>query len=339
MLLHMQIYIILYYFSVTYTKMSYPIHLIEATSAIFSEYEKEILTEFPELVRAFTEKPFRVSHSDIHPKVLADWSRGGLLLTKPERNRMHRFSLAEFVWIKLIQKMRLYNFPLERIISFKNDMVETGENEMDEFLNSQEAINKLVEQMGGGQAEKMKAFFSQAELVKKHLAMLPFDLTKLNLLEGLILFCLIVKRPISFMIDDQGKIFVFSPIFLERKEIDQTELQQLLCRSYVSISLTEVLAETMAMAPIESLSEEIRVITAQEAKVLEALREKNLLSIKIRHDKNHEMDLLEVKTEQKMDKRARLLEMILMNGYQEITLKTENGNIVRCENTRKLKLK
>ena len=319
--------------------MTYPIDLVSATSAIFSNYQKEILTEFPELVRAFTEKPFRVSHSDIHPKVLADWSRQGLLLVKPEKNRMHRLSLAELVWIKLIQKMRRYNLSIERITAFKNDMVETSENEMDELLKNKEAIEMMAAQLGGGQAEMMKAFFSQPELVKKHLDMLPFNFSELNLLEGLILFCLVIKRPVSFMIDDEGKVFVFSPVFLERPELDQTELQQQLCGSYVSISLTEVLAETMAMKPVIPLTEEIRVITEQEAKVLEVLRQKNLLSVVIRYDKKHHIDLLEVKKEEKVDKRARLLELILMNGYQDITIKTEKGTIVKCENTRKMKMK
>ena len=72
---------------------------------------------------------------------------------------------------------------------------------------------------------------------------------------------------------------------------------------------------------------------------MEILREKNLTSVVIRFDDKDEIDLLEITNTPKVDKRSRLMELILMNGYQDITVKTQNGNIVSCKNTRKVKLK
>ena len=67
------------------------------------------------------EKPYRVVDTGIHPKILADWNRKDLLMVKPEPNKMHRFSLTEFVWVKFIEKMREYNFPLPIIKAFRED--------------------------------------------------------------------------------------------------------------------------------------------------------------------------------------------------------------------------
>jgi len=76
-----------------------------------------------------------------------------------------------------------------------------------------------------------------------------------------------------------------------------------------------------------------------EANVLEALREDNLISVIVRFDKNNELDLMEVKKLHESEREARLMDMMLKDGYHDITVKTQDGKIVRCENTRKVKLK
>ena len=73
--------------------------------------------------------------------------------------------------------------------------------------------------------------------------------------------------------------------------------------------------------------------------VWEALRAEGVKSIHVRFDNNEEMNLLEVSYEQSVANQTRLLELMLTDGYQDITLKSQNGVIVHCQNTRKIKLK
>ena len=40
----------------------------------------------------------------------------------------------------------------------------------------------------------------------------------------------------------------------------------------------------------------------------------------------------------KIDKESRLLEIIMKDGYQNIEIVTENGSIIKCNNTQKIKL-
>ena len=100
-----------------------------------------------------------------------------------------------------------------------------------------------------------------------------------------------------------------------------------------------MLAQVLTLAPMEKVSEKLKLVTETEAQVLETLREKDLSSVMIRFDGKNEMDLLEVTKAGKLDKRVRMMDVILKDGYQVITVKTANGQIVQCENTRKLKLK
>jgi hypothetical protein len=158
-------------------------------------------------------------------------------------------------------------------------------------------------------------------------------------LEGLVVFCLLLKTPLSFLIHHSGAGILFNPLMLNEGLYDKDDLSLLMSSSYVSISLTEILAEVLSVAPIEVLNLKLQVISDQEANILSALREDELVSVVIRFDNKHEMDLMEIKKNQTASTQMRLLELMLTKGYQDITVKTQHGKIVHCENTRKVKLK
>jgi len=69
------------------------------------------------------------------------------------------------------------------------------------------------------------------------------------------------------------------------------------------------------------------------------MRENDLDSVVVRYDKENQMDLMEITKIEKPDREIRLLELLLKDGYQDITLKTQQGKLVHCKNTRKVKLK
>jgi hypothetical protein len=55
-------------------------------------------------------------------------------------------------------------------------------------------------------------------------------------------------------------------------------------------------------------------------------------------DEKKSIKLIEVQEKyNKIDKEARLLDLVLKDGYQTIELKTQNGKIVHCKNLRKIK--
>jgi hypothetical protein len=79
----------------------------------------------------------------------------------------------------------------------------------------------------------------------------------------------------------------------------------------------------------------LALLTQEEVKILEVINQENIKSVTIRYGQNSKIELLEVTKVQKIDKRARLLDFIMTHGYQEITIKTQDGEIVYCENKKK----
>jgi hypothetical protein len=92
-------------------------------------------------------------------------------------------------------------------------------------------------------------------------------------------------------------------------------------------------------APMEKVSEKLRLLSPEEAAVIEALRTQRLKSVTIRLNDGGEVDFLELTTVEHADRGTKLLELMVHEGYHEIRVKTEKGKVVYCENIRKIKLK
>ena len=150
---------------------------------------------------------------------------------------------------------------------------------------------------------------------------------------------LFLQTPISFFIDHNGKGIIFNPLMLSDGVYNEEDISGLFSKSFVSISLSEILSEVLVLSELDILNGQLMIISDEEANVLQALREDELSSVVIRFDKDNQMDLMEVKKLQKPEREARLMDMMLKDGYQDITVKTQHGKVVYCENTRKVKLK
>jgi len=286
------------------------------------------------------EKPYRVVDTGIHPKILADWNRKDLLMFKPEPNKMHRFSLTEFVWVKFIEKMREYNFPLPIIKAFREDFFNGSFDTHIAEVNPSFLFDVMKDMDGIKEnPEKFKEFFEKVDLKTFIDSTLPKGVLSGNLLELFIMLSLFLKTPISFFIDHNGKGIIFNPLMLSDGVYDEEDISGLLSKSFVSISLSEILSEVLVLSELDILNGQLMIISDEEANVLQALREDDLSSVVIRFDKDNQMDLMEVKKLQKPEREARLMDMMLKDGYQDITVKTQHGKVVYCENTQKVKLK
>ena len=108
---------------------------------------------------------------------------------------------------------------------------------------------------------------------------------------------------------------------------------------YLTFPLRHILADFLAREDLinTELASEIIELTKDEEKVLELLRQGNLVSLTIKFGDN-EIKLIE--TEENIDLRdvkGKLVDYIKRNSYQEITYKTENGKIVSMKRKTKHK--
>lgn len=315
--------------------MEWDSKIAEEMSVVLKGRMDAIEKHYPELVTALLKKSFRAVETNIHPKLLADWNRMGLLLAPRKKNKHHRLSMTEFVWILMLDRMRQFNLSYELIQAFRQEFVIGEEVKIGQMFSSPEGKQAITAMLGEEYKATLTAFLSDPEA----LALLDEMMPTVSALQGVVAISIVIGCPMSILIDKNGKALVFFQELFSMEKINKDDLQQMLHSTHFSISVTELVAKALGTAPIEKISGELRLISPQEAKVITALREEGLKSVTVRFDDRGDLDFLEMTSDQKVDKRSRLFELILSNGYQDITLKTQKGDIVHCENTRKFKLK
>lgn len=313
--------------------------LQQSLVALMMKHFQNVYLRYPDLVKGLKEKPFLAKDTGVHPKLLADWNRVGLLLENHEKNKRHAFSLAEVLWIRMIAKMRDYNLSTEFILALKNSLSQTQVPPISEFMDNDQLIGLIVEQMPPEVRELVRTSLAVPGTLEKALESAPLNPQGMTALDCLMLVALAVDQPVSLIVDHHGNGALFCPILLEESEIDARDYLHMLAQTHVSISITEGLAEALAHAPIHKVHGNIKFLTDTEAQIFTALKEENVSSLMVRFDKEGEADLMEISRHEKVDKGQRLMELMLSRGYQSITLKTQKGKVTFCENTRKVRLK
>jgi hypothetical protein len=151
---------------------------------------------------------------------------------------------------------------------------------------------------------------------------------------------ILIERIPFFLIFDTKSNFILlkEGQFSNESEAFQREFEQVTRRSHIRISMNNVLEEFVeSFGPLNSF-ERVPILTKQESEVVQLMRTENVSKVEIRFNGNSKPQMIEITTKNLISERARLNELILSRGYQDITLKTQNGNIVCCENTIKYKL-
>lgn len=154
--------------------------------------------------------------------------------------------------------------------------------------------------------------------------------------------CTREKWSLLFFKDFPGLYFPLSSETLRGFEkINSSEIPlELLSKTFVSISLSEIISNFLVDGENSFQKNRISILTKNEHNVLKQIRKGygKIKSIKIRFKAN-DMELLEVTSIKKVELESRLLEHIKKGEYQSIVIDTVDGKIVNFENTQKLKLR
>jgi hypothetical protein len=275
------------------------------------------------------ERKFTVKEIGVDYRWIDHWHSKGLLIWNYEERKWRKFNLIEFVWLKMIIKMRQFNIGLDTVKSVK-DMLDNNLT-VDDFMKiNGNSIMDIIPKIAPSDLESAtKDFLKENEVLEN------IKNFKMNLLELYIMDILTLYSYCSILINPNGKIIPIKYSYLEMYS-DKMEFKDFITKSYVSISITETLRDFIIEKDIDlNNTKRLALLTDEESLVLNTIRQDDLKSVIIKFDYDKKMDLLEEIREKKIDKDSRLFEIIMTKGYQDITIKTQNGEIVYCENKTK----
>ena len=303
-----------------YSKLNFAL-LTEVEFKLFSELAEDVLEP------RYTVKDFndRITHRKIN-----GWFNEGLLLVQREKGKWRKFNFIEYCWVQIIDDLRRFEIGFNEIRKIKEKLL----CQMDWMclLDIPEYVEEVLKFIALEDREGVRQMMLEKKLMDEGGGL------ESSLLYISILDCLIKKEHLSLFISDQGDVMPFKHnklSFLWEFE----EVREFMQGHYVSISLTSVIGSFVKEFVVKKENFKLQILTEEENEVLKLIRSTDIKSLNVKFDAKSNIELIESTKVQKVDTAARLVDMIMSNGYQTITLKTDKGKVLYCENTRKQKLK
>jgi len=271
------------------------------------------------------EKKFTLKEVGVTYRWITHWHSKGLLIRNYEESKWRKFDLIEYVWLRMIIQMRKFNISLEMIKRIKENLIQ--EIPVSEALDNKEIIDLVIKLAKEDKRTEIENVLKSGNVLEN------MKDQSINLFETLIMDIISFHNSFSIFISSKDVV----PIKHSSLEFlsSTSSFNNILTGSFISISMSEILRDFMLGEHGIKQKQKLALLSDSEEQVLNTLREDNLKSVMVRYGTNQQIDILETVRVETVDKRARLMDFIMSNGYQDITIKTQNGEIVYCENKRK----
>ncbi len=269
---------------------------------------------------------------DVPARILNHWDKMGLLLRRNPLGATYSFSLTESFWIKLIQKLRAYNLPLELIKQLKEELCMIPQSSelmkyKDEWMSYFKATNNSLSQ------KQIEQLFNSTEIIEQ------LNLLKPTLLENILLDLIISRTDLRILINEKGELFLYNSEVSNPDEEYNISLYKFMSNTYLNISLLEIIKELIIELGEDECSKNQNILTKDEATILKLLKQEDIAKIEITfNDKTKKAETIKITKNNNVNNLSRVQDLILRNGYQDITIKTQKGKVVQCTNTIKYKL-
>ena len=309
-------------------------HLIQ--EAAYAELLKRISLE--DATSYITERRFTNKNLKISYRELNHWSSQGLLFENNEVGRWRKFNIVEMVWIEIVKELRLYNMPLPLIRGYKEVLSQKNMNATINAMPIDQLLAQVERQVPADIFRKFLESPEYAKLLQKEF-MLPDNLgTPESGFEITVLETYFLKFQYRALFSSAGAVMFTSELYGQEMQSDEF-FKKNLSRSHISISINTLIGNIFQDYSAESLNVEWMLITPDEQKILDLLQsDKQIKSIQIRLNGDSKIDLLEYTEELKVTPQDYLKKVMVAGGYQDIKIKTQNGNVVLCERTIKQKV-
>lgn len=286
----------------------------------------------------FDGRPFSLQDCGVTHRELTYWDTKGLLPIQVEAMKWRRFNLTELVWLRFIARLRQFNVGLNVIALVKAELF--FESPLSEWL-TKEAKEKALEQLEPlpNGISKDSVFNEDFLLSVKNIFFTTFEMLLMQiLLTGESISIIISIEENSNGESNEGYEIHVLPLLLDQMQIqvNNSEIQSILRKNYISISLNHLFDEVICIGRLEKVSK-LFELSDKEEKVVEYLRENKYKSIEITFSKG-QPKLLIATEELKSSPNLKLIDLIIKGGYEDIKVITENGAIVHLEKKSKIKL-
>jgi DNA-binding transcriptional MerR regulator len=284
---------------------------------------------------------FVIQDIGVSSRIMNHWNEKGLMPLKLRiENSTYRFNFTELIWFNVVKELREFGFSLKKIKDVRMILLKSldysgyfrnmQQKEKDKILKKMNNIRIKDENSKKQFIEKIRIDLDTSAKQTE-----PVYTTIMNILiNNFILY----RDEIKLLIDVNGNVI---PIMESEKNDEIYEKLKSDIKfdteSYITISLMKYFRKFILDKSNFNFIRDNNILNENEAHILSLVREGKAKSITIRFNEQKPY-MLEVTKERKVHAEARLSEVLLNGGYQDISIKTENGNIAVTNITTKKKL-
>jgi hypothetical protein len=295
---------------------------------------KGLISKCGSLSEKFHERELLKTNLDVVYSDFTNWERGSLLFVEKEvdKGEWQKLNYIEYVWLKIVEKLRKYGFSYDEIIFYKEELM--GYVRPEVLIGAAFSKQEELDAINPDVLKEVNEQENNPDLLER--------LTnKITYLELLMFNVISYEQQVTLQFDkDNPKtIGAMSKVIFE--ELDKNELADELLKqqtsTYLNVSLNQILSRFLSddgQSPERQL-----FLSNEEHKLLKVIRNrpKSIISIAVMF-KNGKMDLLKVESIKKVELESRLMDLIQKGDYLNIAITTENGVINSFKNTKKIKL-
>ena len=285
-----------------------------------------------EPLKLIRESKYRRKDLDIEARTLNHWDKMDLLLKKNVTGAWYTFSLTESFWLKIIQKLRAYNLPLEIIKQLKDYL--NGNSTLEENTKIDNSLADFLLTIDESYTrDDIEKYFKSADFLDF------FQKLKPTYLENILIDLIITRYDLRILINEHGEVNFYNSEINDLDLENQKKLNEFLGKTHLSISLLEILKELVKDLGEDECSEYHNILSKDEAMILKLLKQEDISKVEISfNDKTKKAESIKITKTNSVSNLSKVQDLILRNGYQDISIKTQKGKVVHCTNTTKYKL-
>jgi len=289
------------------------------------------------------ERRYTLDDVGLSPKNIFDWSKQGLLLDPVKPKARRKYSIVEFIWLKLVIGLREFGVSLNAIRKVRTLLLEVipfeelleiylEESNREQLIASlgEENYRKLVEEATEMKKSTDEKEFAEFTEFQKHPEMSFMS----TLISYMTIEAVMYKRDFEFLIHSDGECMI-------RESGKQNEdLEAFYLEPYLTFSLSLLLSEFVQQQELIPKEEFVgyRWLSKKELELLNLLKKDNLVSLTVRLGQNKQIKLIEAEENIRIENvSGKITDFVMRNNYQQIVLKTQDGKTTSLRRTTKYK--
>jgi hypothetical protein len=320
--------------------------LVKSMSAISAE-------QFIEFLEVIKDKKYYLKDSGVAPRIYNYWKK--LQIEPPEernipegKNRLWvLLDFAGFVWLKLLDDLRLLGYPTEHIKKIKDKLFSNyGYEQVKQLQKSKpDFVNKYINTIVNDNAppevkEAVQKLYADEKYFKKMEANI---FSQINLWNLLIIVAIINKQEeygLRIFRDGDFIIYQHSLFASDVMGYSNETMQSLFRETHIYMSITNYILDFVSSEEKKEYMPRLNIFTKVEENLLRIFRSNEYKKITLHYDKGTGTKIIKTEKEKKVNKEkiVEFMKDVVFNAYCKYSYTpTKKGDlIVNIEKTEKI---